>query len=133
MGLSPDPMFPEKGENHYDEKFAPSLPGNRGPLRFEEGVATDTSVPNDFERGLLEGMIPAPGRINHVNPSVQYKHAQETLQERAHLGSAAWIDSPAMLGEFAHGSFTAVSEDRYEEVTRSGGRQARPAPSRVTD
>ena len=133
MGLAPNPMFPEKGTNYYDEKVAPAIPGNRGPLRFEEGIATDTHVPSDFERGMLEAMIPAPGRVNHVNPDVLYKHADEVLQERAHLGSASWIDSPAMLGSFAQGSFTQAAEDRYEMVTRSGAKQNRPAPSRVTD
>lgn len=133
MGLAPNPGFAEKGLAHYDVKYAPSIPGNRGPLRFEEGIATDTDVPDDFQRGMTEAMIPAPGRFNHVNPAIQYKHADETMQERAHVGSASWIDSPSMLGEFAGGSFTEAAEVQFQQVTRSGGRQARSAPSRVTD
>lgn len=133
MSLAPDPQFPEKGLPHYDRKFAPAIPGNRGPLRFEEGLATDTDIPDDFQRGMTEAMIPAPGRFNHVNPNVLYKHADEVMRERAHVGSAAWIDSQAMLGEFANGSFTEAAEVKFQSVVRSGARQARSAPSRVTD
>jgi hypothetical protein len=78
-------------------------------------------------------MIPAPGRLNHVNPAVQFKMPEETMRERAHVGSAAWIDAPTMLGEFAHGSFTDQAEVTYEEVFRSGGRQKRRSPEVVTD
>jgi hypothetical protein len=124
MGLAPDPQF---------MKVAPAIPCNRGPLRFEEGMATNTGVPDDFQQGMTEAMIPAPGRLNHVNPAIQYKHADQVMQERAHMGSAAWIDSPSMLGDFAHGSFTDQAAVRYEEVVRSGGRQNRGAPNRVTD
>lgn len=133
MGLSPDPQFPEKGLPSFERKIAPQIPGNRGPLRFEEGLATDTDLPSDFQRGMMEPMIPAPGRINHVNPDILYKHADETLAERAHVGSAAWIDAPSMLGEFAHGSFTDQAEVRYEEVIRSGAKQARRSPTVVSD
>jgi hypothetical protein len=132
MGLAPDPQFPERGTNSYDRKVAPSIPGNRGPLRFEEGLATDTDVPDDFVRGMQEGMIAAPGRFNHVNPDVQYKHADEVMRERAHVGSAAWVDSPSMLGDFADGSFTEKAEVTFQSVIRSGGKQNRGAPNRVT-
>lgn len=133
MGLSPDPRFPEKGLPAYDRKVAPVIPGNRGPLRFEEGLATDTDLPRDFQRGMTEPMIPAPGSYNHVNPEIAFKHEAETLAERAHAGSAAWVDAPSMLGEFAGGSFTDDAEVRYQRVVRSGGRQARRAPTIVTD
>jgi hypothetical protein len=131
MGLSPNPSYPEKGSPAYDRTIAPSIPDNRGPLRFEEGIATDTSVPSDFEQGMTEGMKSAPGRFNHVNPDVLYKHADKVLAERAHLGSSSWVASNQMLGEFAHGTSTQLSEDKYEEVVRSGGRQARRTPAIV--
>lgn len=133
MGLAPNPKFPETAGHHYDVKTAPNTPGGRGPLRFEEGIVTDTSVPADFSRGVMEVQKSAPGRQNHVDPATQFKHADETLRERSHLGSASWTDSNDMRGNFAHGSFTDAAEVKYEEVTRSGGRQARSAPSRVTD
>ena len=133
MGLSPDPQFPEKPTYAYDAQMAAGVAGQRGPLRFEEGLATDTDLPDSFRQGMLEPMIPAPGRLNHVNPDVQYKWPEQTMAQRAHVGSAAWIDAPSMLGEFAHGSFTDQAEVEYEGVTRSGARQQRRAPTMVTD
>ena len=133
MGLSPNPQYPEKGSYVYDIEGASNRAGNRGPLRFEEGLATDTDLPDSFRQGMLEPMIPAPGRLGHVNPDIQYKWPEETMRQRAHVGSAAWIDAPSMLGEFAHGSFTDQAEVRYEQVARSGGRQQRRAPTMVTD
>lgn len=133
MGLAPNPQFPENAPNFYERQIAPSIPGNRGPLRFEEGVATDTDVPSDFVRGMTEGAIPAPGRTNHVNPQTLFKHADETMRERAHVGSAAWVDAPSFLGEFAHGAMNNYGEQRYEQVDRSGGRYERNAPATVRD
>lgn len=133
MSLGPEPQFPERGRYAYDVTGAPNQPGGRGPLRFEEGLSTDTDLPTDFTRGMTEFMISAPGRINHVDPNVQFKMPEETMAERAHVGSAAWIDAPTMLGEFAHGSFTDQAEVRYEEVMRSGGIQKRRSPEVVTD
>jgi hypothetical protein len=133
MGLAPDPSFPEKGSYAYDLVPGPNRAGQRGPLRFEEGLSTDTDLPTDFTRGMTEFMMSAPGRINHVDPAVQFKMPEETMAERAHVGSAAWIDAPSMLAEFAHGSFTDQAEVRYEEVVRSGTIQKRRAPEVVTD
>ena len=133
MGLAPEPQFPERGAYAYDMTPGPNSPGGRGPLRFEEGVATDTDVPSDFTRGMTEFMVSAPGRINHVDPNTQFKMPEETMAERSHVGSAAWIDAPTMLGEFAHGSFTDQAEVRYEEVVRNGAIQKRRAPEVVSD
>lgn len=121
MGIAPDPQFPERAPYTYEEKMAPALPGNRGPLRFEEGIATDTDVPDDFMRGMQEGAIPAPGAPNHVNPNTLHKTTQETIQERAHVGSAAWVDSPQYLGDFADGAAEGNVVE-YPQVDRSGGR-----------
>lgn len=132
MGLSPDPQFEENANTTYERQIAPAIPGNRGPLRFEEGVATDTDVPSDFVRGLREPAIPYPGRPNHVNPAVQYKHADETMRERAHVGSAAWPDAPSVVAEFAHGAGPGA-ELSYEEVTRNGAHQARRNPTVITN
>lgn len=132
MGIAPNPGFSEKPDYVYERKMAPGMPGNRGPLRFEEGVATDTDVPNDFQRGMADGYISAPGRPSH-NMKVDTKTAQETMQERAHVGSASWVEAPTYLGEFAHGSFSDYAEIQYEEVFRSGGHYMRPNPAVVED
>lgn len=132
MGIAPNPGFPEKPDYVYERKVAPSVPGNRGPLRFEEGVATDTDVPNDFQQGMSDGYISAPGRPSH-NAKVDTKPAQQTMAERAHVGSAAWVEAPTYLSEFAHGSFSDYAEIEYEEVFRSGGHYMRPNPAVVQD
>jgi hypothetical protein len=133
MSLGPEPQYPERGRYAYDRTMGPDQPGGRGPLRFEEGLATDTDLPRDFTRGMTEFMLSAPGRIGHVDPNTQFKMPEETMAERSHVGSAAWIDAPTMLGEFAHGSFTDQAEVRYEEVVRNGRIQKRRAPAVVSD
>lgn len=131
MPLAPVPSFPENAPNLYERQLAPNMPGGRGPLRFEEGVATDTDVPNDFIQGMTEAARPAPGTTNHVDPATQFKHAAQTMQERAHVGSAAWIDAPSVLSEFVQGAHP--TELTYDQVDRSGGRYERRAPAVVTD
>lgn len=131
MSLSPDPQFPEKSPTNYEAKYGENVV-RRGPLRFEEGVATDTDVPNGFTTGVMQGYITAPGRSNH-NANVWIKHPEETLAERAHVGSAAWVEAPTYLGEFAHGSFNDYAAQTYEQVTRYGGHYTRINPSTVDD
>ena len=40
MAIAPTPKFPENPGTTYDRKMSPAAPGQRGPLRFEEGLAT---------------------------------------------------------------------------------------------
>ena len=132
--LAPSPRYPErdKGAVHYESKAA-SNPSRRGPLRFEEGLATDTDVPDDFTVGVMSGYRTAPGRPNH-NAVVWEKPAAETMKARAHVGSASWIDSATMLGDFMHGvGVNANAARRYEQVTRSGGRYERLHGAVVSD
>lgn len=134
VNLAPAPRFPERdrGAVNYEGKMA-SNPERRGPLRFEEGLATDTDVPSDFELGAMQGYRTAPGRPNH-NAVVWEKPAAETMRARAHVGSAAWIDSVGMTGEFMHGVQVNTNASRkFEEVTRSGGRYERLHGAIVND
>jgi hypothetical protein len=131
MGISPAPRFPERSPQVFERKGAAN-DVRRGPLRFEEGIATDTDVPSDFQKGMMQGMIAAQGRPNR-NANVFEKPAAETLAERAHVGSAAWVEAPTFLGEFAHGSFTDYAEQKFEEVIRSGGRSQRASATVVND
>lgn len=118
--LAPNPQFAEKFSPSYEQKGA-SNPTRRGPLRFEEGIATDTDVPSDFVTGAMSGYTTAPGRPNH-NANVWIKPAGETLRARAHVGSAAWIDAPTHVAEFSGGvDVNANSARRYEQVTRGTG------------
>lgn len=130
--LAPGNPYPERTGPIYERKMAPAQPGNRGPLRFEEGVATDTDVPTDFQKGMMQGLITAPGRPNH-NMNVYEKYPEETMAQRAHVGSAAWVEGPQFLQEFAAGSFSDYAEITYEQTTRNGGHYLRRNPAVVTD
>lgn len=131
MTIAPNPGYPEKTPQNYEEKWGENV-ARRGPLRFEEGVATDTDVPTEFTKGVMQGYVTAPGRPNH-NANVYEKWPQETLAERAHLGSAAWVEAPTYLNEFAHGSFGDAGALQYEEVFRNGGRYERFNAATVED
>ena len=131
MGLGPTPSFPERAPQMYEVKGAGNAE-RRGPLRFEEGIATDTDVPNDFQVGIQNGFAAAPGRPNR-NAPVWQKPAAETLSERAHVGSASWIEAPTFLGEFSHGSFSDNAEQKIETKLVSGGRAMRLNPTVVND
>ena len=100
MAIAPTPKFPENPGTTYDRKMSPAAPGQRGPLRFEEGLATDTDIPTQFTTGAMQGYEPAAGRPNR-NKAVHTKTAEETMRERAHVGSAAWVEAPNTLQEFA--------------------------------
>lgn len=130
--IAPQPQFPERAPQMYDRKFSPAAAGQEGPLRFQEGVATDTDVPSDFTKGAMQGYITPPGRPNH-NANVFEKYPEETMRQRAHVGSAAWIEAPTMLNDFAQGAFTDHGEIRYEMAIRSGARYQRLNPTVVTD
>lgn len=131
MGIAPNPQFPERSPQNYEVKMAGNAE-RRGPLRFEEGVATDTDVPSDFQKGMASGFAAAPGRPNR-NAPVWQKTAAETLSERAHVGSAAWIEAPTFLGEFAHGSYSQNAEQTIETKMVSGGRSQRQNATVVND
>lgn len=131
MGISPAPQFPERAPNVYELKEAGNAT-RRGPLRFEEGIATDTDVPNEFQKGMMQGYTPAPGRPNH-NANVFEKSAAETLAERAHVGSASWVEAPTFLGEFAHGTMNDYAAQVIETKVVSGGRSQRQSATVVND
>lgn len=134
--IAPAPKFPERPGTVYERKVGDPRSNyngsRRGPLRFEEGLGTDTDVPTDFQKGILQGYATPPGRPNH-NLNVYEKPAAETTKERAHVGSASWVDSPDLLGEFAGGAFTDHAVVQYEEVVRNGARQQRQTPAVVRD
>lgn len=130
--IAPTPQFPEKVGATYERKMAAATPGQRGPLRFEEGVATDTDVPSDFQLGLDQGYDTPAGRPNH-NMNVFEKTPDETMKQRAHVGSAAWVEAPVYVGEFSQGVFGDHSQVVIEEVMRSGARYQRANPAQVAD
>lgn len=117
--IAPAPQFPERVPTYYERKAAPNVSGQQGPARFYEGIASDKSVPKDFSLGASQGYQTA-GRPNH-NANVYEKWPAETMQERAHPGSASWPEAPTYLSEFATGTDTVAAERRYQEVMRGTG------------
>lgn len=133
MNVAPAPQFPERSPNVFERSMAPSIPGNRGPLRFEEGVATDTDVPRDFGVGAYRDTSPAPTRMNHNNPEMFYKYPEETMRERAHVGSASWIEAPSVLREFVQGSMSGDGMPQFEYEQNSGMHMNRQNATVVND
>jgi hypothetical protein len=131
MDIAPSNIPPERTPQVFQRTMGPNMAGNKGPLRFEEGLATDTDVPDDFSEGMSDGYMTGPGSPNHNNPESQYKHADQTMRERAHVGSAAWTDAPSMLGSFVEG--VTESPVSFPDVIRSGGRYERMSPETVRD
>ncbi len=123
MPIAPDPRYPENTPNVWVTTVGPNRPGQQGPLRFEEGIATDTPVTDDFMEGLSDGYMTPPDSPNHNNPAAQYKHADQVMRERAHVGSASWVEAGSQLRSFVEG----VTEPPIEFplVRRSGGRYER--------
>lgn len=101
----------------------------RGPLRFEEGVATDTDVPNDFGQGAY-GDTGGDGR---GRPFVVRKGPAETTRERAHVGSASWIEAPTMLSDFVIGAGAGQSKPTFDQEIGSEARLRRVNPAQVSD
>ena len=132
MAITPSNGAPEKGVNVFERTMAPSIPGNRGPLRFEEGVATETDVPRDFGIGAYQDT--AGDSRNHQTVESFFKRAEVTMRERAHIGSAAWVEAPEVLSDFVIGTQSGdmgSAEGGWERAFNSGGHQARPNKMRV--
>jgi len=133
MSLGPNPLYPERMSQAYGQGQAPEIPGNKGPLRHEEGIATDTDVPSDFARGAFVDTMPQPGTLSHNNVQAQYKYPEETMQERAHVGSASWVEAPTVLSDFVAGSAAGQTPPRWETANNPGTIQARRASTVVFD
>jgi hypothetical protein len=127
--LAPVVSAPQQISSVYEVKVAPDMPGGRGPMRFEEGLATDTDIPNEFVRGMMQG-YQTDARGHNLN--VYEKPAEETMQERVHVGSASWTESPTYLGGFLGGS-SSEADHTYIQVNRDGGGYRRRNAAQVTD
>ena len=110
-------------ETGYEVSYAPDIPYNKGPLRFEEGVVTDTDIPYEFGRGSYED------GIGTVNTGWPIKDPVETMRERAHVGSATWIEAPLQLNEFVQGA--SLDHPQFERVYGSEARIYQFNPTRI--
>jgi len=115
-------------ESGYEHAIAVNN-ARRGPLRFEEGVATDTDVPNDFGQGAYGD----PGGDARGRPFVAVKDPAQTMQERAHVGSASWIEAPTMLQDFVIGASVGQTPSQFEMELGSEQRLIRVNPANVQD
>lgn len=131
MGISPAPRFPERTPTFYERGMGFDRGRGGGPLRFEEGVATDTDVPNDFAVGAYGDTQSLSPTQSVTSPNMFFKPAAQTMRERAHVGSASWIEAPAMLGEFVDGTMSGEGMPQFERSFNSGGRMNRPNPTVV--
>ena len=112
---------PESGYEHV----AANNIARRGPLRFEEGVATDTDIPFEFGRGAY-----GDTDVDRPTSWAWMKDPNETARERAHIGSASWIEAPAELSEFVQGA--SADHPSFERVQGSETRIFRPNPTVVS-
>lgn len=133
MTIAPNPLYSEKTAQAFEVAYAGNVPGNRGDMRFEEGIGTDTDVPNDFVRGAYIDTAARAGTLNQKDPEHVWKHADETMQERAHVGSATWIEAPAMLADFVAGAGAGQTPPQWEMIMSPGGYSYRRAPTVISD
>ena len=133
MPVAPNPMFPEQNAPVFERTLAPNIPGNKGPLRFEEGVATDSDVPMDFGIGAYRDTAPHPDGRSGTNPEIFFKRAEDTMRERVHVGSGSWIEAPSVLAEFVQGSMAGDGMPMFEYEYNTGGYTKRPNPTVVYD
>ena len=128
---APTNVYPEQSETVFETKYGPEITGNRGPQRFQEGIETDTDVPNDFARGAYADTAPQNGRLAVPDTESVFKRAPETMKQRAHVGSASWIEAPEVLGDFVTGTQSGEGPRRWEYAFNSGLHQNRPNAVRI--
>jgi len=115
-------------ETGYEHAIATNT-ARRGPLRFEEGVATDTDIPADFGQGAYGD----PGGDGRGRPFTVVKSPADTMRERAHLGSSTWIEAPTMLNDFVIGASIGKGPPQFEMEIGSEARLRRLNPAQVSD
>lgn len=115
-------------ETGYEHAIAVNT-ARRGPLRFEEGVATDTDIPADFGQGAYGD----PGGDGRGRPFTVVKDPATTMRERAHVGSATWIEAPTMLQDFVIGASIGQGLPQFEMELGSERRLIRINPANVQD
>jgi hypothetical protein len=55
------------------------------------------------------------------------------MKQRAHAGSASWVEAPTFLREFVQGSFANSARPEFEIEQGTEHRIHRPAPNVVRD
>lgn len=115
---------------------------------YQEGIGWDSDVPREFLLGVRQGegdpdignsqasdhiRSDSPARPNQ-NVNVFTKSRAETMRERAHVGSASWVEAPWQLGAFAQGAGDAEARGgEYAHEQRDGSHYSRPSHARIED
>lgn len=133
MTISPAPGFPERAPNVFERGYGSESRFPGGPRRFEEGVATDTDVPSDFARGAYGDTAPYSAQGADTNPEHVFKRANETVRERAHVGSSSWVEAPSVLSEFVDGASAGQGMPEFQMTRNPGTHMNRPAAARISD
>ena len=126
--------------------------GHNLTQRFQEGLGFDIDTPRQFLVGIRQGEgDPAVGRSQlpphmsaggprpNQNVNVFEKPPAETVRERAHPGSAAWVEAPWHLDAFAAGardekcSPGSFDDQPYASAQRYGHHYSRPSHARIED
>lgn len=123
MANFPDSFFEPTFEGQYQYDYAPPVTPIKGINIFEEGVATDTDVPIGFGRGAFED------GLGTTATGWAIKDPYETSRERAHVGSASWVEAPIQLDDFIFGAM--ADHPTFEVVVGSEQRLRPYAPSRI--
>lgn len=135
--IAPSNIPPEKFRTSVFQTVTPSQPSpKKGPLRFEEGTENAPFIQSDFQRGRVADTQGLDANKSMQGVETVYKRAPDTLRERAHLGSASWVEAPAVLSEFKDGlddgkDGTAVGG--WTRAFNSGVYQKRPAVSKISN
>ena len=78
-------------------------------------------MPNNFAQGAYGD--------TSSGPVTTIKTPEEVTRERAHVGSASWIEAPVALGEFVQGAQS--DHPTFERVQGSEARLVRNNAARV--
>jgi len=135
MPIAPMNPFPERGRSEivFEGGVGSERRFGNAPVYFEEGVARDTDVPNDFARGAYQDTAPISPTKAWQHPETFVKTAAETMQERAHVGSAAWVEAPSVLSEFAEGAGQGFGRPEFAVVNNPGVTMRRTNAAKISD
>ena len=135
MPIAPGNPFPERGrdEIYYERTAGSESRFGNADVPFYEGIARDTDVPRDFAQGAYGDGAPSHATKAYQSPQTFVKPAAQTMQERAHVGSAAWIEAPSVLSEFAEGAGAGFGMPEFVIMNNPGVTMRRQNAAKISD
>jgi hypothetical protein len=127
--------YPERGrgEIFFERSGGSERRFGNAPVYFEEGIARDTDVPNDFAQGAYGDGAPTHPSKAYQSAQTFVKPAAQTMQERAHVGSASWIEAPSLLSEFAEGAGAGFGMPEFVIMNNPGVAMRRQNAAKISD